>query len=199
MPKKKIAKKTRVKSKSSKKGVSPRKKAYKKNKNPYVMMVECFREDGSKIRLFTHKKNHPYLINFARITQSQLTKVKAENCEITELREFPSSLINPPNNDRVKFKIIKSLTPEKLQEDSPRPLIDVEKLNRNQIGSQIKSTITKEFLRKRSMSTKDIYKIFYKYEFSKNSLNRYFKLVREKLKNNGYQIKSVGRGNYEII
>lgn len=162
-----------------------------------VLMVEV--KDGSKTRrLFTPKKNHPYLIEFSRLYNARLVEVRVEQVEVLTLGALVDGLNNPEFQQEASFEELLDLTPLKLpfcRASTARTALASDTTAQGRIQSEIRRLL----LGRKVVSNKDLIERFEREGFSDSTIRRHFRIVRSVLEEEGHTLKKNGSGEWLIF
>lgn len=142
-------------------------------KNFQCLMLEL--RDGR--RFFTFKKHYNQLIEFINTFKPKVSIVVVQKGEVLSLAELSQAVCANGKTSEVKFSKIKSKKSKKTR------------------GTLLKEDIRRTFLGGRLVNLRDIHK---KHKMSVSSICSYISKVKKELLSEGYVIKKVGPGKYEI-
>ena len=152
-----------------------------------LLMVEV--NDGDKVRkLFTPKKNFPYLIEFSRIYNARLVEVLVDQVEALSLATLVDGLNDSNFQQETSFKELLDLTPMKLPFCRPSTALDAVASNTTAQG-RIQSEIRRLLLNRKVISTKNLIEKFKQEGFSDSTIRRHFRIVRSVLEDQGHTLK----------
>lgn len=168
-----------------------KKKAKKTRKDSSVLMVDYPLSPNARrrCRVFTPKKNYPYLIQFARRLKANLMEVKVKKANVLELKEVCEAIRNGTDQGEIEFEVTKDITPPLLLEKTTSK-------TKKESRIIIKKTIAKLLLTGKPVSSHELYLKFDNLKISKQSILRYFKNVREDMSNEGLEIIKIKNGEY---
>lgn len=142
-------------------------------------MKKCLMIQMKNHNLFTHEKNLPQLIEFSKVFNAEISTVQTPNeTVILELEELVPALCEKKNYKSKNCEIIK-----------------VNLKSRNKLSTSVQTYITKNLLKGKSLSIKDLKKKFK--DIKDTCLCNHFRKIRNKLAEEGHKIVKTGV-NYKI-
>ena len=148
-------------------------------------------ETKDKKKFLTHEKNFLQLIEFAKTFSATLFMVESNDLPI-ELENIVTSICN---SDYKSPEYIYEILETKIEN---RPIIENNRKNLIKNANQIKSYIEKQFKNRNIVSLEELKKKFKKYNLSDAAFSNHVKNVKNKIENQGFQVKKLGSGKYSI-
>lgn len=143
-----------------------------------------------KRQFFTHQKNMPLLLEFAKTFNAELIIVSSNQVPVLELDKLALAICDSNYIVEGDFKIISKIYPKQDDQKQRNELIE----NANIIKSYIRNKISKQ----KSISLKDLKKEFSHLKVTDSCFCHHIKVVREELKLKGVEVVKTGAGQYAI-
>ena len=148
------------------------------------ILIEC---DNNK-KIFTHKKNLNYILEFVNKFKLKIHYAKTEQQNIVYLEDIARVYCDQSYQSPEEYQIIRKNILK-----NPDKRISITTKAR-EIREQIKTSI----LKKGSITFKEIQEKFEKENISISSLCNHFKQVRTELAQNGVKVEKIKNGVYKI-
>lgn len=155
-------------------------------KKSNILMIKL----KNRRKFFTHHKNLPMLIEFAKIFHAEIALVEADSAEILELENLAQAICEP-GQPITKQRV------EVLQQLYPMSQRKRQTLLKN--ATLIKKYIRARLLDNKSVSLKELKKRYNKLELTDSCLCNHFAHVRKELEEQGHRIEKVGAGKYCVM
>lgn len=149
------------------------------------IMIDC----GEDKKIFTHKKNLNYIIEFAKKFDLATHYVKTTPDNIVSLDQIPKMFCDQNYKSASEYKIIQKNI---LKNPERRGLIT----KKAQI---IRNEIKQLLMANKRITFKEIQELYKKENISISSLSNHFKHVRTELSLKGVKIVKVKNGIYKLI
>ena len=158
----------------------PRKRNYK------CLLVKT----RDKRNFFTHEKNLPELIEFSKTFGAEISVVQVKEAEVLDLVKLGTAICDTAYapQQRPDYEILETKIPTQTRKRS-RIL---------KTSQKIRDFIKNEFLKGKVVSLQTLKKRFNRHQLTSACLCNHMKVVREELEDEGYSVKKVGGGKYQI-
>lgn len=140
---------------------------------------------------FTHERNLPELIEFSKTFGAEISVVKVKEAEVLDLVKLGTAICDATYYLPIKpdYEILETKISSKTKK-------------RNKIlktSKKIRKFIRNLFLSGEVASLREVKCRFKRYQLTTACLCNHMRIVREELKQEGYQIENIGRGKYQIV
>lgn len=152
------------------------------------LMIEF--SDGR--RLFTHMKNLPLLVEFAKTFKVKIAVVKVSTDELAEMKDIVAGFCDPNfKSMEATYEVLQNLYPKGSKSSKSRTQILED-------AKKVKQQIREDFLKSQKLTFKQIKSSFEQMSLTDACLSTHFSKVRKELENEGYSVEKLGIGSYKI-
>jgi hypothetical protein len=146
-------------------------------------------ETKDKKRFITHEKYLHQLVEFSKTFGATISVIEAEDVTPLKIEDLVPAICDQNyKNQRFKYEVLET----KLKKETR----DRQKMLR--AASKIQEFIYSKFLKKETVSLKELKKRFKRQELSDAALCNHVRRVKEALEKEGFTIQKVGGGMYRI-
>jgi len=146
-------------------------------------------ETKDKKRFITHEKYLHQLVEFSKTFGATISVIEAEGVNPLKIEDLVPAICDQNyKNQRFKYEVLET----KLKKETR----DRQKMLR--AASKIQEYIYSKFLKKETVSLKELKKRFKRQELSDAALCNHVRRVKEALEKEGFAIQKVGGGMYRI-
>lgn len=143
-----------------------------------------------KRRFFTHQKNLPMLVEFAKTFNAELLVVKGDKIQALDLDKLAPAICDSTFDTDVEFEIVSKVYPKAERQRQRTQLLT----NAQSIKDYIRTNLTKQ----QPVSLKELKTKFQELNVTDSCLCHHLKVVREELQGKGMAVTKVGAGKYAI-
>lgn len=143
-----------------------------------------------KRRFFTHQKNLPMLVEFAKTFNAELLVVKGDKLPALDLEKLAPAICDSSYDTDVEFEVVSKVYPKAERQRQRTQLLT----NAQSIKDYIRTNFTKQ----QAVSLKELKTKFQDLNVTDSCLCHHLKVVREELQGKGMTITKVGAGKYAI-
>lgn len=151
--------------------------------------------------IFTHPKNLPMLIEFAKTFKAKLSMVESSDSTTLELEEIPKKFCSAKLDKPVTYELLEVIYPNENTVEQDGPPVMFTK-TRSQIiadAAEIRKQIKASLIENGRLSMKELRKRFLKsYGVTDACLSGHFSRVRKELSEEGYNVDKAAPGIYTI-
>ena len=149
--------------------------------------MNCLLIETKGRKFFTHEKNFVQLIEFSKAFNATISLVKLEEGPVLDLEQLAPAICDPSyEKPTADYQLIETKFTRR------------SRLAALRTASQIRKYITQKFLRRESVSLKELKVKFKRHQLTTAALCNHLRVVKKTLLGQGYQIIKIGAGHYKI-